>query len=322
MPPRLVSLGLAAFGIVGLAACRAVPDDIAPPKPEPVATPPVAASSASSSPSPAPPSCPEGRLFVPAGAFRMGSEVSDPDADPDERPTRDEHLHAYCLDRTEVTVTSYTRCVEAGGCTPASRTVVSRGLAPDDVRFWSKFCNAGVEGHGEHPVNCVDWKQARAYCHWAGGRLPTEAEWERAARGSDGRTYPWGNEAPSAMRLNACGAECGAKATALGVRAKVTLYDGGDGAESTAPVGSYPDGASPFGILDMAGNVWEWTADGYAPYDSALTEDPTHETGPLRVVRGGHWLSALARTVRAANRDPRHEDKRLEDVGFRCASTP
>jgi formylglycine-generating enzyme required for sulfatase activity len=252
----------------------------------------------------------------------MGSAAEDRDADPDERPARDVELRAYCMDRTEVTVASYGRCVAAGACSPASTTVVSRGLAPADVKFWSRFCNAGAEGRAEHPINCVDWKQAGAYCRWTGGRLPTEAEWEHAARGSDGRTYPWGNDKPNATRLNACGAECGAKATALGARAKVTMYDGDDGAETTAPVGRYPQGASPFGIQDMAGNVWEWTADGYAPYDPAATDNPTHEAGPLRVVRGGHWLNALPQTPRAANRDSRAEDKQLEDVGFRCVSAP
>jgi formylglycine-generating enzyme required for sulfatase activity len=226
------------------------------------------------------------------------------------------------MDRTEVTVASYARCAAAGACSPASTTVVSRGLSPGDVKFWSRFCNAGVPGRDEHPINCVDWRQAGAYCRWAGGRLPTEAEWEHAARGADARTYPWGNDKPTARRLNACGAECGAKASALGARAKTTMYDGNDGAETTAPVGSYPDGASLFGVLDMAGNVWEWTADGYAPYDPASTDNPIHEAGPLRVVRGGHWLNALPQTPRAANRDARSEEKRLEDVGIRCVAAP
>jgi formylglycine-generating enzyme required for sulfatase activity len=266
--------------------------------------------------------CAEGRVLVPAGAFRMGSPPEDKDADPDERPVRLVRLSTFCMDRTEVTVVSYARCAAAGACSPASKVVVSKNLAASDIQFWSRFCNAGIEGRGDHPVNCVDWHQAGAYCRWAGGRLPTEAEWEYAARGADGRRYPWGDEVPTASRLNACGVECGVKAKALGARADLTMYTGNDGAETTAPVGSYPDGKSPFGVLDMAGNVWEWTRDGYAPYDPTETQDPVHEHGSMRVVRGGHWLNALPQTPRAANRDRRHEDKRLEDMGVRCVSAP
>lgn len=270
--------------------------------------------------------CPEGMVLVPEGTFRMGAAEDDKDAEADERPARDVHLRAFCIGKTEVTVAKYTRCVAEprGGvaCTPASATVVSKGLAPADVIFWSKFCNAGAADRGEHPVNCLDWAQAGTYCKWAGGRLPTEAEWEYAARGTDGRKYPWGNEAPGPSRLNACGDECAKAGAALGRKDKKRMFEGEDGAEATAPVGRYPAGASPFGALDMGGNVWEWTADGYAPYDAARTDNPVHEAGPQRVVRGGHWLTANPGSPRAANREKRDESKRLEDVGFRCAAAP
>lgn len=278
--------------------------------------------------------CPEGMVLVPGGTFRMGSAEDDKAAEPDERPAHDVTLGAYCLDRTEVTVAKYARCVaeprEGLSCSAASPKVVSFGLKPVDVLFWSKFCTAGQAGSGDHPLNCVDWKQADTYCRWAGGRLPTEAEWELGARGTDGRKYPWGNEAPSAERLNACGGECSANGPVLGRRDKKNMYSGNDGAEATSPVGRYPAGASPFGALDMAGNVWEWTADEYLPYAGApgpgaagrpaAAPDPNRTVA--RVVRGGHWLNAGDASPRAANRENKGEEKKLEDIGFRCAASP
>ena len=252
----------------------------------------------------------------------MGSPPEDRDADPDERPVREVSLRAHCIDRTEVTVAAYARCVAAGACTRASPVVVSSNLSAADIAFWSRFCNAGQAGRDDHPVNCVDAAQAAAHCAWAGGRLPTEAEWEHAARGDDGRTYPWGNEKPGAERLNACGAECVRPGSTNGRQDRKTMFEGDDGAEGTAPVGRYPAGRSPFGLLDMAGNVWEWTADGYAPYDPTQSEDPRHEGGQERVVRGGHWLNTNPLTPRAANREHRRRERKLEDVGFRCVSTP
>ncbi|MBK8255985.1 MAG: SUMF1/EgtB/PvdO family nonheme iron enzyme [Polyangiaceae bacterium] len=274
----------------------------------------------------APPPCPSSMVFIPAGTFMRGSPADDKSADPDERPQQKTHLGAFCIDKTEVTVAAYTRCAEApnelGSCTPASAIVVSKGLKPSDVIFWSKFCNAGAKDRQDHPINCVDFAQAAAFCKWAGGRLPTEAEWEYAARGADGRVYPWGNEPPSAERLNGCGAECSSNGAALGRNDKKRMFDGDDGAQTTAPVGRYPAGASAFGVLDMGGNVWEWTADGLAAYSENEATNPSHASGPMRVVRGGHWLNANATSPRAANRETRDESKKLEDVGFRCAKTP
>ncbi len=171
---------------------------------------------------------PEGMIEVPGGTFSMGL---DDRGIPDEQPAHDVTVATFFLDRTEVTNEAYNRCVEAGACPrPAYLDTAKSG-----------FPKLEVFRRPRHPVSGVSHEAATAYCAWAGKRLPTEAEWERAARGSDGRLYPWGNESPSPDRAV--------------YRTKVTK-----------PVGSLPDGAGPYGHLDLAGNVWEWVADRYDPY--------------------------------------------------------
>ncbi|TMQ25314.1 MAG: formylglycine-generating enzyme family protein, partial [Deltaproteobacteria bacterium] len=138
------------------------------------------------------------------------------------------------------------------------------------------------------------------------------------ARGSDGRRYPWGDQPPTAQRLNACGTECVAMAAREAIPWKA-LHDGDDGWPTTAPVGRFPDGASPFGVLDMAGNVWEWTADWYEPYPAAAETDPQGApAGSSRVSRGGGWNNG-ADSARAADRDWFDPEVREAGLGFRCA---
>jgi formylglycine-generating enzyme required for sulfatase activity len=208
------------------------------------------------------------RVLVPAGPFARGSIRG---AD-DERPVRVRRLPAFRIDRTEVTRAQYARCVAARRC-PA--------LAID------------LDAEPNLPVTHVNWSEARAYCAFAHGRLPTEDQWEKAARGTDGREFPWGADLDCA-RANWGNFEnegpCAGKNPGRPVVA-----------------GSYPQGASPFGVLDMAGNVWEWVADRY-------DRDPSR-----RVVRGGSCCSYFVEP-RAANRnawDPHHRDG---DLGFRCVS--
>lgn len=220
------------------------------------------------------PAIPSGMVLVPAGEFFMGcNEEADKACSSDEKPGRSVFLDAFAIDKTEVTVAEYRQCVEAGKCT-------STGLT---MPYWdgkehaesASFCNWDKSDGAQHPINCVDWMQADAYCRWAGKRLPTEAEWEKAARGTDKRVYPWGNEWDAT------------KANAI--------------PRGTVPVGSFPTGASPFGVLDLSGNVWEWTADWYdsAYYQNGPTQNPSGPgTGIFRSVRGGSWYAALSAVAR------------------------
>jgi formylglycine-generating enzyme required for sulfatase activity len=266
-------------------------------------------------PAAAPGRCPQGTLLVPGGAFHMGSP--DGDGAPDEHPRHAVTLSPYCIDRTEVTVAAYAACVAAGACSAPAMTVNWSSYSGNDLKLFNQACNGSDRPN--HPINCVDWVQAAAYCAWRGGRLPTEAEWEYAARGGDDRIHPWGSDPPSARRLNACGAECVAAASRDGIPRKA-LYDADDGWPTTAPVGSYPEGASPFGVLDMAGNVWEWTADWYGPYPDAAQTDPQGApTGTSRVSRGGGWTSGGEETARATDRDWLDPEIREATLGFRCA---
>jgi len=227
------------------------------------------------------------QMFVPQGNFSMGSAPGDPD----EQPVHSVYLDAYWIDQTEVTNAMYSLCVKAGTCKqPANMGSKSRSSYYDNAKF------------ANYPVISVSWTDANAYCTWAGRRLPTEAEWEKAARGTDGRTYPWGNEAPTSKLLN--------------FNANI-----GD----TTAVGSYPDGASPYGALDMAGNVWEWVADWFdANYyaSSPSSNPPGPDSGQYqRVLRGGDWQygpSVVRTTIRARYV---YNCGEVCGFGFRCAET-
>jgi formylglycine-generating enzyme required for sulfatase activity len=220
-------------------------------------------------------------VAVPAGAFMMGCNAQvDTACDADESPYHMVTLSAFAIDRTEVTQAAYQVCVAAGSCTAPSASF-------DPV------------GHALYPVVSVTWAQAQTYCAFVGGHLPTEAQWEKAARGTDGRIWPWGNGAPTCTLANTLGCA---------------------GAEE--PVGMHPAGASPYGALDMAGNVWEWTADYYDAtyYGMSPAMDPTGPAaGTFRVYRAGSYGNdgSLARTSnRASTYSPTVGGSGL---GFRCA---
>jgi formylglycine-generating enzyme required for sulfatase activity len=222
-------------------------------------------------------------LYVPAGEFTMGSDNGGPEAT-EEKPAHKVYLDAFWIDQTEVTNEKYALCVNAGQCE-----------SPRDTDHFSN------NDYGNHPVAYVSWHDASAYCAWAGRRLPTEAEWEKAARGPDGQIYPWGNEPPDSDLLN---------------------FNNEIG--ETAEAGNYPNGVSPYGAMDMAGNVWEWVADWYDEnYYATLGERPSNPQGPAsgqyRVLRGGSW-NYSDDSVRSAFRnwlDPK--DTSYYVVGFRCA---
>ncbi|MCA9554594.1 MAG: SUMF1/EgtB/PvdO family nonheme iron enzyme [Myxococcales bacterium] len=239
------------------------------------------------------------RVVVPEGRFRFGCDPAKDRACRSEDPlVRDATLAEFRIDRREVTVADYGGCVEAGACSAAGLELPHwEGL---DRAEWAWACNWGKAGREQHPVNCVDWGQADAYCRWAQGRLPTEAEWEKAARGTDGRTYPWGAQAYRTKKLANIADEAAKRAQPRWFVAEG--YD--DGFYGTAPVGSFPAGASPFGAEDMIGNVVEWSA-------SWFTQ------GGLRSTRGGGW-STLPDAARVAFRSHGNPTERHESTGFRC----
>jgi formylglycine-generating enzyme required for sulfatase activity len=246
--------------------------------------------------------------------FVMGS-AAEGETPSNESPEHEVSLQAFCLDVTEVTVRDYERCA---GCPKLLRTARGDEMTPNGITFYSAFCN-GPDSE-DHPVNCIDWHAASAYCEAAGKRLPTESEWELAARGTDQRIYPWGNTAPSSQRVNACGAEC--QQSLLDRRKRLgygpepaRLYEDADGAPTTAPVGHFAAGATPSGVHDLAGNVWEWTSSPACRYGQPDCGESN------RVIRGGGWDTVESRDLRAARRRPSAPSARSWSIGFRCAKS-
>jgi formylglycine-generating enzyme required for sulfatase activity len=245
--------------------------------------------------------CPAGSIYVACGSVVLGSDALEGDSD--EEPEHVVEVSAYCIDTTEVTNRDYATCVADGACTTPH--------GPSSATRSSYYTDAAYAGY---PVLWVDWSQADVYCRWVGKRLPTEAEWEKAARGGceavapmgcgteDERVYPWGDDAPTCERANSVGCV-------------------GD----TDPVGAHPTGASVYGVEDMAGNAQEWVADWYSAtiYDACRMGgciDPSGPpTGSERVFRGGAWESVAA-YLRNANRFRQVPGYADEHLGFRCVA--
>ncbi len=312
-------LGVAAVVVAGAAAAVLKGDrGSAAPAPSPsAATPPPAPSgSAAGLAATREAACPPGTLRIPGGSFYMGSD----DDLPFEKPAHQVTLEPFCMDELEVTVEQYKACSDEGRCKRAGITNVWDSITDAESKAFDPLCNVrDPDGKAKHPVNCVDWSMADKYCREQGKHLPTEAQWEFAARGPDGRKYPWGDEPPSADRLNSCGKECMLWGRKSGVEEKA-MYDVDDGFPNTAPVGSFPKGASRYGVQDVVGNVWEWVADWYGPYGADEQRDPKGpDEGEARVIRGGAWNASYPAWVRPTFRYKDAPTKRSYGIGFRCA---
>ena len=238
------------------------------------------------------------------------------------KPPHEVTISTFCLDKTEVTTKAYLACVDKGECERPLDHVQWPDIRPDQEKRFTPFCNVSHPDRGDHPINCVAWAMADLYCKKHGQRLPTEAEWEYAARGSNQRKYPWGDDPPTGKHLNACGKECKLWGQTHGDERK-SMYKDDDGYPATAPVGSFPAGASAHGILDMAGNVWEWTADWFGPYSADPLQDPKGPaTGTKRVMRGGDFFGYEPSWARPAYRWRDDPDAYNHAIGFRCAADP
>jgi formylglycine-generating enzyme required for sulfatase activity len=256
-------------------------------------------------------------VLVPGGAFLMGTPKEAERAPEDERPQHVVTVGPFRFDRYEVTNADYARFLEA---IRAKHPATCHSLETEgkDHTPGSTWWNDPEWNAPEKPVVGVDWFDAYAYCAWAGKRLPTEAEWEKAARGEDGRRFPWGNTPPGRSREGNFADET-AKRTYPDWRAVLAGYE--DGFVHTAPVGSFPAGASVYGAQDMLGNVWEWVNDIYS--ESLYTEKPRDtprgpSEGAQRVLRGGSWDST-PNFLRAAARYSKFPTYRSSSFGFRCA---
>jgi serine/threonine-protein kinase len=255
----------------------------------------------------------EVQVYVPAGDFLMGAAHSDTDAQQtsvgngrayEEIPQFTYHLDNYWIDKFETTNGQYEKCVAAGKCTPPYT---------DSVFFTVIQKYYGNPDYDNYPVVWVTWFQAREYCAWAGRRLPTEAEWEKASRGTDGAMYPWGNDPISGDKANFCDKNC---------TRNIANPNFDDGYAETAPVGSYPAGASPYGAMDMSGNVWEWTSTLIRPYPYDANDGREDLNAPgERVWRGGPWSNGIW-WMRSSVRYRSVNFYKWGVLGFRCAATP
>jgi formylglycine-generating enzyme required for sulfatase activity len=249
-------------------------------------------SAAASAAAPAAGKCPAGMASIPAGTFKL------------DETKQSMTIGAFCVDVNEVTVLDYAACITANSCAkPGTWTL--------DGKLGAAACNHGREGRALHPINCVVWEEASAYCSYAKKRLLTDEEWEWVARNGDQASkYPWGAAPPDESRANVCGAECPPHFKAVAPRLPIAMITGDDGFAETSPVGSFPKGQNRWGVNDLAGNVWEWTS----------TSDASAKSmGSQKIIRGGSFLSEETVMLESGTRAVTKTGDRTWGIGFRCA---
>jgi formylglycine-generating enzyme required for sulfatase activity/serine/threonine protein kinase len=279
---------------------------------------PIAPASALAAAATAPPAatCPEEMVQIPAGQFFMGSDLKD--APDNEKPTHNVSVDSVCMDLYEVSAKKYKACSDVGKCRRAPSEVEWPKITPSERKTYSPLCTGSDPEKLDHPITCVTWEMADNFCKVNGGRLPTEAEWEFATRGPDGRIYPWGDDPPTAAHLNACDAQCLAWGKAHKVDLKAMAL-GDDGFATTAPVGKFPAGRSRFGPYDVVGNVWEWVADWYGEYKADAAQNPQGPASAERkVIRGGAWNAGVETWLHPSFRYAQVPNAQSYGIGFRC----
>jgi formylglycine-generating enzyme required for sulfatase activity/serine/threonine protein kinase len=269
--------------------------------------------------------CPDGMVLVPGGKFFMGSDEA---AFKLWQPAHKVTLDTFCIDVNEVTTGEYKACSDVGECKrPPAEPEFPKADSETDashekaIKANAELCNFGKDGRDRHPINCVSWDLADAYCKVKKKRLPTEAEWEFAARGSDGRKFPWGDEAGDAEHMNACGLECNKWELAHGLKPSPRMFDADDGFPGTAPVGSFLKGKTKYGANDFVGNVWEWTADWFETYKAEEAVNPKGASaGDRKAIRGGGYNGGVALWLNPAFRYHQLATASAPAIGFRCAA--
>jgi formylglycine-generating enzyme required for sulfatase activity/serine/threonine protein kinase len=317
-------LGVAAFGAFRLFGAQ--PTAASTPSAVPPASATAPAASASAAAPPRPTECPKGMVLVSGGRFFMGSD--DP-AFKLWQPAHKVTLDTFCIDVNEVTTAEYRACSDVGECKRPPPAPEYPKLPSETDKDYDKgvtanteLCNFGKDGRDDHPINCVSWDLSSAYCKVQKKRLPTEAEWEYAARGSDGRKFPWGDDPGGKDHMNAGGLEYSKWELAHGLKPTARMYDHDDGFVGTAPVGSFPKGKTKFGANDFVGNVWEWTADAFETYKAEEQVNPRGApAGERKVIRGGGFNGGTALWLNPAFRYHQVETARAPAIGFRCALT-
>ena len=263
-------------------------------------------------------------VFVPGASYRFGVEAKWQGAVPGSSALGDPAgypvtVGSFLIDRTEVTVAAYEACVQSGAC----------DALLDGDNFASNHsivCNYGKTGYDQHPINCVSFTEAEKFCTHAGKRLPTEYEFELAERGPKGRSFPWGDEPPLPTHVNACDASCARDAQSKLAEQYSSMWpdiNGDDGYGFTAPVGTYPAGASPYGALDLSGNVEEWVSDAWSDLSGlgagTTLAPPPPNPGSAFVIRGGSWDLNNIDAFSGVRRSEAAPTTRAAWLGFRCA---